>query len=329
MKNDLFEEIIRKNFEGTATAQEKGMLLNWLKQDTKRQELFFSHLLKRETERPQRLPNLDKKLAEYEMFLRGEKPVNEMLHVHASADLRQERKRTFHVGWAAALIMLLCIAGYAAKDLMLYRTYYSQAEGVRAISLDDGSTVILNVNSSLKVPRGFPTGSTREVWIEGEAFFQVSKKEDLQKFVVHARDLEVQVLGTKFNVNSRGRETEVTLDEGKVKLVSSAKKVLVMKPGEQVSVSGNGLDFRKRIVDVDAYTGWKSSVLSFDNTPLSEVVSTIERYYDVTITLDSVLRTRQFTGTLPNNNLDLVLRAIATTYDRQVERNENEIRFKK
>src|SRR5690606_33655176 len=101
------------------------------------------------------------------------------------------------------------------------------------------------------------------------------------------------------------------------------------KPGEQVSVSGNGLDFRKRIVDVDAYTGWKSNVLSFDNTPLSQVVSTIEDYYGVTIALDSLLGNRQFTGTLPNNDLDLVLRAIATTYDSQVERNENEITFKK
>lgn len=329
MKGDLFEDIIKKNFEGTATAQEKGMLLNWLKGDGERQELFFYYLIKRETERPQHLPSIDK-IAEYEMFLRGDKSRQEIVGTPQQSTLRRRRSTVLRIGWAAALILVvLSMVAYAAKDFIFFHTYYSQAEGVRAVALDDGSVVILNTNSSLRVPRNFPSSSNREVWVEGEAFFHVSRKEDLQKFIVHTGDLEVQVLGTKFNVNARGPETEVTLDEGKVKLVSRAEKVLVMKPGEQVSVSINGLDFKKKVVDVQEYTEWKSTRLSFESTPLSAVVSIIENYYGVTVTMgDSLLMTRQFTGTLPNDDLSLVLRAIAKAYDIQVERHGDRIWLK-
>ena len=155
----------------------------------------------------------------------------------------------------------------------------------------------------------------REVWIKGEAFFEVTRKSDLKKFIVHTDNFDVEVLGTKFNVNNRRGKTEVMLAEGKVKLVAKDQQPLIMKPGEQVSLSNVDDLFQKQVAKPAKYQAWRNSKLVFENTPLGEVTQIIQDYYGVKmIVTDSLLATRQFTGTLPNNDLDVILMALSTAY---------------
>jgi ferric-dicitrate binding protein FerR (iron transport regulator) len=102
--------------------------------------------------------------------------------------------------------------------------------------------VLLNANSQLRTPARWPAGARREVWLEGEAFFQVTKKgaapgggTDGARFVVHTGQVDVAVLGTRFNVTNRRGQTTVTLNEGKVKLEEGdLDGAVIMEPGELV-----------------------------------------------------------------------------------------------
>lgn len=200
---------------------------------------------------------------------------------------------------------------------------------IRSVTLEDGSTVTLNANSSIKVLRNFMEHESREVWIKGEAFFEVTRKSDLMKFIVHTNNFDVEVLGTKFNINNRRCKSEVMLAEGKVKLLARDKAPLFMKPGEQVSVSNQSGDFEKQIAKPERYEAWRNNMLVFENTPLSEVAKTIQDYYGVNIIVDdSLLATRQFTGSLPNNDLDVILLALRTSYKIEIEHNEDRIILK-
>lgn len=328
MKENLIEDIIIKFLEGNATPHEKGMLLNWLKEDPRHEEIFYLQLSKHEMESPQYLPEVDLKMQEYERFLGGE---IRMPQASLNSYARDERdhSRVMHYRWwclAACFLLLISASLYVFNDSIFYKTYSAGKGMIRSVTLEDGSTVTLNANSSIKVLRNFMEHENREVWIKGEAFFEVTKKSDLMKFIVHTSNFDVEVLGTKFNINNRRCKSEVMLAEGKVKLVTKDKEPLFMKPGEQVSVSRQSGDFEKQVAKPERYQAWRNNMLVFENTPLSEVAKIIQDYYGVQIVVnDPQLGARQFTGTLPNNDLNIILLALKTSYKINVEQKGNRI----
>ena len=316
MKSDLFKDIITKVLKGDATPHEKRMLVNWLKENPDHEEVFYYHLSKQESENPQYLPEVDSRVAAYEKFLIGE---IQLPTVSSYNNDRNElcKSRSMHYKWlsAASVILLTLASVYFLHDTFFYRTYTAQNGMIQLVTLQDGSSVTLNANSSIKIPRDFMGYENREVWIKGEAFFEVTRKSDLMKFIVHTDNFDVEVLGTKFNVNNRRGKTEVMLAEGKVKLVAKDQQPLIMKPGEQVSLSNVDDLFQKQVAKPAKYQAWRNSKLVFENTPLGEVTQIIQDYYGVKmIVTDSLLATRQFTGTLPNNDLDVILMALSTAY---------------
>lgn len=322
MKEDLFKDIIAKFLKGEATGHEKRMLSGWLKEDPAREELFYYHLSKRESENPQHLPDVDSRFEAYEKYLRGEiqMPLVDGGHSQGVEPIPARSKNSI-LWWAASILILISAGVFLLKDAFLYQTYSAGKGAISSVILEDGTTVTLNANSSIRVLDDFMDHSNREVWIKGEAFFEVTKRDDLKKFIVHTDNFDVEVLGTKFNVNNGKCKTEVMLTEGKVKLVAKDKEPLIMKPGEQVSVSNAQSHFEKQIVNPEKYTAWRNNILVFENTPLAEVADIIEDYYDVEmIVADSLLGTRQFTGSLPNNDLEVILLALTTSYKIEIER---------
>jgi transmembrane sensor len=329
MKEDLFEHIVTKFLEGNATSHEKRMLWNWLKEDPDRKESFYYHLSKWEHEHPQYLPEMQVKIDAYEKFLNGEKTIGRKSYEPRFDDEPHNFSRlNYNWWWAASVIVLLSVSFYLLNDYIFYNTYASQKGMIRSVILEDGSEVTLNANSSVKVPRNFASAQNREVWIKGEAFFEVRKKKGL-KFIVHTDHLDVEVLGTKFNVSNRHGKTEVMLAEGKVKLVGKDQQALTMKPGEQVSVSDKQRNFQKHIVSPEKYMGWRQNKFIFENTSLQEVAQIIHNYYGVDVIIgDPALARRQFTGTLPNNDLDVILLALTTAYKIEIEHQEDRIILK-
>src|SRR5688572_28246450 len=141
--------------------------------------------------------------------------------------------------------------------------------------------VTLNFNSSLRFSRVDFNEKGREVWLDGEAFFAVVHKSNHQNFLVHTDQLKVEVLGTKFDVNSRRGKTRVMLEEGKVKLdlKSAFTKQVIMKPGELVEYSEKDKAPTRKTVDPTNYLSWKNNRLVFTSTSLLEIAHLLEDNY--------------------------------------------------
>ncbi len=150
------------------------------------------------------------------------------------------------------------------------------------VVLADGTEVWLNAESRLYYPSQF-TDSERVVYLEGEAYFNVSRDEN-RPFVVNVGDLRTYVLGTQFNVRSyAGNPKHITLVEGSVRVDKvSTNEGVDLKPGQDVSLSSEG-DFVLKDVDTYGITQWKDGYFYFDNVPLSDIVKDIGRWYNVDI----------------------------------------------
>lgn len=143
------------------------------------------------------------------------------------------------------------------------------------IMLADGTKVHLNANSSLKFFNNL-NGAEREVWLKGEAYFEVEHNKE-RPFLVHTEEQSIKVLGTMFNVKSVSDYSQTTLIEGSVALRDGEIK---LKPGEQLTTQG-GVDQPVIAVDVEAFFAWKEGYFLFNNEPLEEVMHKIADWYDV------------------------------------------------
>jgi transmembrane sensor len=191
------------------------------------------------------------------------------------------------------------------------------------VTLPDQSTVVLNGNSVLRYSNDWDKVASREVWIEGEAFFSVIHTKDHQKFIVHAdNQLRVEVLGTKFNVKARHQTSEVMLAEGRVKIglgKNVAAEEVFMEPGELAIVRNKSIS--KQVVKQQKYISWVENKLFFDRTPLSELAVLLRDTYGLTVTFANPgLEKRELSGEISSATADDIFYAIAETLDLKIER---------
>lgn len=167
----------------------------------------------------------------------------------------------------------------------------------------------------------------RQVHLDGEAYFEVSRNES-KPFIVQTNNLDVKVLGTKFNISSYDQEeTRVTLKEGKVQVDCNAgKESYILHPNEQIIYSEEkGVELMQ--VDANRISSWTTGDLSFVNEPLEYIVKILERRFDVQIEIDSrSLAEKTFTCTVKHVStvdqvLDLLQKTQNLTYQKNKEQN--------
>ncbi len=153
--------------------------------------------------------------------------------------------------------------------------------GTYQVTLPDGSQVWLNANSTLRYPVRF-VGSERSVFLDGEAYFDVSAQK--RPFKVTTKDQEIEVLGTGFNIAAYpdDHETRTTLVEGRVKVsVAGNPRIFTLTPGQQAMTRGMVAEIRT--VDTSQHVAWKSGHFSFNGTLLPDAMRQLGRWYDVEI----------------------------------------------
>jgi transmembrane sensor len=258
--------------------------------------------------------------------------LHEMEQFNSFESLKKINKRVSNQGtakwWiplqkiAAILILpLLIYAGYVTvrnaslkkqEEYVVMQTISSRQGMVTQFDLADGTKVWLNSGSALQFPNSF-TGNLREVKLTGEAFFKVSKNEK-QPFRIHAKDLNIEVLGTSFNVVSYDdeRQAEVVLVEGKVKL--SAEKDLVKKefgemlPGQRAVYSEITQTVQKQKVAIDKYIAWRDGNLIFRDDKMEDVARRLSRWYNVEIIInDPEIKSYSYKATFRNETLSQML----------------------
>ena len=186
--------------------------------------------------------------------------------------------------------------------------------GEYRIELEDGTKVWINSASRLRYPVVF-SGDTREVYLEGEAYFEVSKDED-HPFIVRTERLDVTVLGTGFNVMAYKQDprTEVTLVKGKVD-VRRGKINEILTPSRQFVMNNENQEYEVKTVNVATYVDWKDGVLNFDGMPLEELGDKLGRWYEVKFffTKESLKRLK-FSGAFKKyNEIGYILSLIEAT----------------
>lgn len=184
---------------------------------------------------------------------------------------------------------------------LLFNTISTPKGGQYQIVLSDGSKVWLNAVSSLRFPAKFTTNK-RRVELTGEGYFEIAK-EASRPFVVVANGVEVEVLGTHFNINAYDDEEVVktTLLEGSVKIVKD-RLSSVIRPGEQAQIenSDNALPYEIKVrkVDTDAVTGWKNGRFIFKGDNIQTVMRQLARWYDAEVVFTGEVTEEEFVGVI-------------------------------
>lgn len=300
----------------------------------------------------------------------GEKDLNNFLHKHpeVSASPARSRKVIRIALQIAATLILACILSVswywlAGKKDSVNRTAQGFAQvyipkGQKGqITLNDGTRIWLNSNSTLKYPSGFGNGS-RKIMLDGEAYLEVAK-DPAHPFYIETTSVMLKVLGTSFNVKCYSHENtvETTLIEGLLEImpgnsgISRLKKV-TLKPNEKAifikrnqEISIAELDIPKQksnkvnrqikkspitITQIESIISWKDNHLIFRDESFEEIAKKMESWYGVEIRIeDEKLKNYRFTGKfIYNETIDQVMEVISRTTPLEYSLNKNTLRIR-
>lgn len=220
---------------------------------------------------------------------------------------------------AAAAVSLISFTLYLEWPSLQSRLHPVQLTTVqvpinqkREITLTDGSRVWLNTGSELKYPKTF-NGKTREVYLSGEAYFDV--RHDAGKpFIIHTGTVLTTVLGTAFNIKEdKSKHTiQVTVTRGKVSVSNGVKLLGILIPNQQISFNTLKAEASQAIIDANEVIGWQQSDLHFEDVSFEDAITQLERHFNVKISFSNPkLKTCRFTGTsLNGEELDKILKVM-------------------
>lgn len=199
------------------------------------------------------------------------------------------------------------------------------------IKLSDGTKVWINSGSKLVYPAVF-TQEAREVYLEGEAIFEVAHNKE-KPFRVKSSTQSIEVLGTVFNVShySEDKLMQTVLKSGSIRITyENDNKGFLMEPGTLSSFNTSSRKVRTQKVDPDDYFSWRDGFLTLDNNSLGEIASKLSRYYNVPIFFENNDLTKQtFSGRLNlSEDMVKVLQTIRQTTDFEIVENSNAILLK-
>jgi transmembrane sensor len=257
----------------------------------------------------------------------------------------RSRARTAHlrvvVGRAGALVAAACVIGYVVfgiRPLQMLVGSPSAATKVaetgvgemRVLALDDGSRVVLDTSSRLRVAFT-PTARDVEL-LSGQAHFEVAR-DARRPFRVRTRSAEVVAVGTMFDVAALPTRTTVTLIEGRVKVLTmgdSAKaqpKVEALTPGEQLGITGDGQWLEKTVVNVENVTAWQRGTIVLDDMALPEALDALNRYSTTRIViLGEPLQRQRVSGVFRIGDVETEVSALQRYFDlKETSRSGSEI----
>jgi len=207
-----------------------------------------------------------------------------------------------------------------------YNTINIPRGGEYQLTLSDGTNVWLNAETTIRYPVAFASNK-REVFIRGEAYFEVTHNER-QPFIVNTGKARIRVLGTSFNVRAYNDEAieRTTLVEGKVAVSAEMEaKEFTLLPNEQFSTTGAQSEVRK--VNVGQYIAWKDGRIYYENNSLGEILSDLSRWYNISVRYsDTTLAELRFSIDMKRyDDFSKFLEIIELTKKAKFEINENEI----
>jgi ferric-dicitrate binding protein FerR (iron transport regulator) len=230
------------------------------------------------------------------------------------------RSRIGRFAVAAAFILGLSVVGFwaimfsnNATETITNSDYLVSYDDKQYLKLPDGTSVTLNEGSTLTYRSDEFEKVTREVFLTGEAFFDVAHSQS-KKFIVHTDKVQTSVLGTAFNVNARGGKVVVTVVRGRVAVGIAEKEFEQLTPNEELSVDAKTLSFNKSDVKSEQAIAWKADYMIMDSVTMKDAARIISERYNVKVELgDSSLNDCTITVFFVKGDetLEQVLRAVS------------------
>ncbi|WP_157207686.1 FecR family protein [Mariniflexile maritimum] len=206
------------------------------------------------------------------------------------------------------------------KETLVYNTLTVPYGKRFKIQLSDGTNVQLNAGTSLKYPVKFLKGEKRQVFLNGEAFFSVTKDAE-HPFIVNSENLNVEVFGTEFNVSAypEDSDTEVVLVEGSVGMYNNfqtIKEATMLKPGTKGALNKENRSISTKKVNTQTYTSWMQGGLFFRNMPFKNIAKKIERQYNMKVVItNKQLEDETFNGNFNEEPIETILSYFNDSYN--------------
>lgn len=321
------DELITGYFTQELTTEELATLRQWITVSAdnkahfmKMQEIWFASISANDAFR------FDSERAFQRFLARKTAAEEDNTNSEKTITLKPSRSIGFYlwrVAAAVAVLVMFAGAGYRIgktgdKKLLADVSVEAPAGSISKLLLPDGSTVWLKPSSKIVYSNNFGT-SSRNIKLEGEAFFEVTKNKKLP-FSVTSNNMNVNVLGTKFNFKNYANENtaQVTLVEGKVSFSNTLQsdKNYTLLPNQQISFDKTTNQVSVKDVNAGQAADWQKGVLFFDEEKLSDIVKKLERCYNVEIKItDEALSSYRFYGTFnyPEQSIGEVLSTLAAT----------------
>ena len=194
------------------------------------------------------------------------------------------------------------------SKVLVYNSVTTPRGGQYQLVLPDGTKVWLNASSSIHFPVAF-VGKERKVTITGEAYFEVAKDKK-KPFIVSSANMDIEVLGTHFNVSAYTEESNVktTLLEGSVK-INNKKSEVYLLPGQQSQLNGAGQFSVKNNIDLDKEIAWTKGKFQFNSNTIQEIMLQLSRWYDVEVIYQGKVSSETFSAIVKrSSNISQVLK---------------------
>lgn len=317
--NEKIYELVVRSFSGGLSKEEKDKLNEWINSDPANKLEYYDYLEIWKKSNLMQVPEID---------------IQESLEkTKKLAGINYKNRKLI-----AALTRVAAIFILAILFSVIYNKYFNEkrdkenytSQEIKAafgtqtrIQLPDGSIVFLNSGSILRFPNSF-TGRTRDVELIGEGYFNV-KKDNSQPFIVTAKKIRIEVLGTSFNVNAYQNEPYATiaLVEGSIRIGKTDKNHAIetfqMRKNQVCIFDSSTSNFQiKNEANLNRHIAWTEGKIVFFNDYVNTVVSKLENWYNVDIEIkDKSIEKYRFTGTFINEPIEQVLSILSMTSNMQ------------
>lgn len=309
------DELIAKHLTGEIALEEQAWLEKWLAESADNQ-LYFNQMQRLWSTSSLGKVSLPKPLDVERALARTKSKIQHAQPVSGKAKRVSLQYRW--MGIAAAITLLLGAFWFFQQNAGTQTVQLAATNNTLRDTLSDGTRIALNQYSSLST--NF-TKKTRRVKMQGEAYFEVAPNPD-KPFVIEVQEVQVTVVGTKFNIDNRSDPdwVIVSVDEGKVR-VQSGKQVELLTAGEQARIDQkNGRFERTQTKPSGNISAWANYQFVFDDVPLSEVIEQLEKNYKVKINLTNPdLANCRLQTRFNNEPIERIIVVIAETFSLEIQ----------
>ncbi|MFN2440321.1 MAG: FecR family protein [Chitinophagaceae bacterium] len=246
------------------------------------------------------------------------------------------QSRMKYTWWAAAAVFFCCviiIALPSRTERPITIEIVARPGEIKTITLPDSSIVTLNAGSHFTYLSNFQNTGKREVWLDGEAYFDVRHLEtdnSSRLFIVHCNDLNVEVLGTTFNIRKKGSITNVTLNSGKIRIgvKDTPGSTILMEPGDFIQHYDREKRIIRKEVNPELYSVWKEKKMILDNTSLADIAELIQDTYLYKVQIaEKDLARQKISGTLVLTDEEVMLQTLSLALDIDIIKKDTALIF--